>query len=164
MQRIGSGFDVHVFEEGRDLILGGVKIPYEKGLKGHSDADVVLHAVMDSILGAAGMGDIGEHFPDTDERYRGISSLELLSTVTEMIDEKGLRIENIDVTVICEEPKIGPVKEEMKKKILAVTGDTCLNIKATTTEGLGFTGRKEGIAAHSVCLLAEQECRRLPNY
>ena len=164
MQRIGSGLDVHVFEEGRDLILGGVKIPYEKGLKGHSDADVVLHAVMDSILGAAGMGDIGEHFPDTDERYRGISSLELLRTVTEMIDEKGLRIENIDVTVICEEPKIGPVKEEMKKKILAVTGDTCLNIKATTTEGLGFTGRKEGIAAHSVCLLTEQECRRLPNY
>ena len=164
MQRIGSGFDVHVFEEGRDLILGGVKIPYEKGLKGHSDADVVLHAVMDSILGAAGMGDIGEHFPDTDERYRGISSLELLRIVTEMIDEKGLKIENIDVTVICEEPKIGPVKEEMKKKILAVTGDTCLNIKATTTEGLGFTGRKEGIAAHSVCLLTEQECRRLPNY
>ena len=155
MQRIGSGFDVHRFEEGRPLVLGGVRFSHDRGLKGHSDADVVLHAVMDSILGAAGMGDIGEHFPDTDEAYRGISSLELLGRVMEMIGAEGYMIENIDVTVICEEPKIGPRKEEMKEKIRGVCGDIDINIKGTTTEGLGYTGRKEGIAAHSVCLLSK---------
>ena len=137
LQRIGSGFDVHRYEEGRPMVLGGVTIPYEKGLKGHSDADVVLHAVMDSMLGAAGMGDIGEHFPDSDDRYKGISSMELLKIVAEMIAGAGYTVGNIDVTVICEEPKIGPHKQAMKDAVRSVLGDVDINIKGTTTEGLG---------------------------
>ncbi|MBQ3924539.1 MAG: 2-C-methyl-D-erythritol 2,4-cyclodiphosphate synthase [Firmicutes bacterium] len=156
MQRIGSGFDVHRYEEGRPMVLGGVTIPYEKGLKGHSDADVVLHAVMDSMLGAAGMGDIGEHFPDSDDRYKGISSMELLRRVAEMIAGAGYTVGNIDVTVICEEPKIGPHKQAMKDAVRSVLGDVDINIKGTTTEGLGYTGRKEGIACHSICLLTRE--------
>ncbi len=157
LQRIGSGFDVHRFEAGRKMILGGVEIPFEKGLKGHSDADVVLHAVMDSLLGAAGLGDIGEHFPDTDEKYRGISSMKLLEEVVRMISAEGFTIENIDVTVICEAPKIRPHAGAMKEKIRSACGDIAVNIKGTTTEGLGFTGRKEGIACHSVCLLSKAD-------
>lgn len=156
LQRIGSGFDVHRYEEGRPMVLGGVTIPYEKGLKGHSDADVVLHAVMDSMLGAAGMGDIGEHFPDSDDRYKGISSMELLKIVAEMIAGAGYTVGNIDVTVICEEPKIGPHKQAMKDAVRSVLGDVDINIKGTTTEGLGYTGRKEGIACHSICLLTHE--------
>lgn len=156
LQRIGSGFDVHRYEEGRPMVLGGVTIPYEKGLKGHSDADVVLHAVMDSMLGAAGMGDIGEHFPDSDDRYKGISSMELLRRVAEMIAGAGYTVGNIDVTVICEEPKIGPHKQAMKDAVRSVLGDVDINIKGTTTEGLGYTGRKEGIACHSICLLTHE--------
>ncbi len=156
LQRIGSGFDVHRYEEGRPMVLGGVTIPYEKGLKGHSDADVVRHAVMDSMLGAAGMGDIGEHFPDSDDRYKGISSMELLRRVAEMIAGAGYTVGNIDVTVICEEPKIGPHKQAMKDAVRSVLGDVDINIKGTTTEGLGYTGRKEGIACHSICLLTRE--------
>lgn len=156
LQRIGSGFDVHRYEEGRPMVLGGVTIPYEKGLKGHSDADVVLHAVMDSMLGAAGMGDIGEHFPDSDDRFKGISSMELLRRVAEMIAGAGYTVGNIDVTVICEEPKIGPHKQAMKDAVRSVLGDVDINIKGTTTEGLGYTGRKEGIACHSICLLTRE--------
>ena len=156
LQRIGSGFDVHRYEEGRPMVLGGVTIPYEKGLKGHSDADVVLHAVMDSMLGAAGMGDIGEHFPDSDDRYKGISSMELLRRVAEMIAGAGYTVGNIDVTVICEEPKIGPHKQAMKDAVRSVLGDVDINIKGNTTEGLGYTGRKEGIACHSICLLTRE--------
>ena len=156
LQRIGSGFDVHRYEEGRPMVLGGVTIPYGKGLKGHSDADVVLHAVMDSMLGAAGMGDIGEHFPDSDDRYKGISSMELLRRVAEMIAGAGYTVGNIDVTVICEEPKIGPHKQAMKDAVRSVLGDVDINIKGTTTEGLGYTGRKEGIACHSICLLTHE--------
>ena len=156
LQRIGSGFDVHRYEEGRPMVLGGVTIPYEEGLKGHSDADVVLHAVMDSMLGAAGMGDIGEHFPDSDDRYKGISSMELLRRVAEMIAGAGYTVGNIDVTVICEEPKIGPHKQAMKDAVRSVLGDVDINIKGTTTEGLGYTGRKEGIACHSICLLTRE--------
>ena len=156
LQRIGSGFDVHRYEEGRPMVLGGVTIPYGKGLKGHSDADVVLHAVMDSMLGAAGMGDIGEHFPDADDRYKGISSMELLRRVAEMIAGAGYTVGNIDVTVICEEPKIGPHKQAMKDAVRSVLGDVDINIKGTTTEGLGYTGRKEGIACHSICLLTRE--------
>ena len=156
LQRIGSGFDVHRYEEGRPMVLGGVTIPYGKGLKGHSDADVVLHAVMDSMLGAAGMGDIGEHFPDSDDRYKGISSMELLRRVAEMIAGAGYTVGNIDVTVICEEPKIGPHKQAMKDAVRSVLGDVDINIKGTTTEGLGYTGRKEGIACHSICLLTRE--------
>ena len=156
LQRIGSGFDVHRYEEGRPMVLGGVTIPYEKGLKGQSDADVVLHAVMDSMLGAAGMGDIGEHFPDSDDRYKGISSMELLKIVAEMIAGAGYTVGNIDVTVICEEPKIGPHKQAMKDAVRSVLGDVDINIKGTTTEGLGYTGRKEGIACHSICLLTRE--------
>lgn len=156
LQRIGSGFDVHRYEEGRPMVLGGVTIPYEKGLKGHSDADVVLHAVMDSMLGAAGMGDIGEHFPDSDDRFKGISSMELLRRVAEMIAGAGYAVGNIDVTVICEEPKIGPHKQAMKDAVRSVLGDVDINIKGTTTEGLGYTGRKEGIACHSICLLTRE--------
>ncbi len=157
IQRVGSGFDVHRFETGRPMVLGGVTIPYDKGLKGHSDADVVLHAVMDSMLGAAGMGDIGEHFPDSDERYKGISSMKLLERVFQMISEEGFKIANIDVTVICEEPKIGPHRQAMKDAVRSVCGDIAVNIKGTTTEGLGYTGRKEGIACHSICLLSKNE-------
>ncbi len=159
MLRIGSGFDAHRFIEGRPLVLGGTEIPYEKGLEGHSDADVLLHAVMDAVLGAAGLGDIGMHFPDSDDRYEGISSLKLLGQVAGMIRAEGFASADIDVTLICEEPKIGPYKEAVRKKIADAFGDieTRVNIKGTTTEGMGFTGRKEGIACQAVCLLMKPE-------
>lgn len=151
--RVGTGFDVHRFEAGRDLILGGVKIPYEKGLAGHSDADVLVHALMDALLGAAALGDIGRHFPDTDQQYKGISSLLLLEKVSELLAENFYNIGNVDVTVIAQAPKIAPYIEEMRDNIAEVLKleKSRINIKGTTTEKLGFTGRKEGIAAEAVC-------------
>lgn len=151
--RVGTGFDVHRFETGRNLILGGVKIPYENGLAGHSDADVLLHALMDALLGAAALGDIGVHFPDTDDRYKGISSLILLSKVRELLNENFYSIGNVDITVIAQKPKISPYTEEMKSNISSVLKieKNRINIKGTTTEKLGFTGRGEGIAAEAVC-------------
>lgn len=153
--RIGMGYDVHRLTEGRKLILGGVEIPYEKGLLGHSDADVLLHAIMDALLGAASLGDIGKHFPDTDERYRGISSILLLEHVGALLDEHGFVIENIDATVIAQRPKLRPYMEEMEQNIakaLHMTQDR-INLKATTEEGLGFTGAGEGISSQAICLL-----------
>ena len=149
------GYDVHRLTEGRDLIVGGVTIPYEKGLLGHSDADVLLHAVMDALLGAAALGDIGHHFPDTDEAYQGASSLKLLERVGELLDEHLYVIENIDATIIAQKPKMRPYIDEMRKnvaKTLAIDVDQ-VNIKATTEEGLGFTGSGEGISAQAVCCL-----------
>ncbi|MDY3251133.1 MAG: 2-C-methyl-D-erythritol 2,4-cyclodiphosphate synthase [Candidatus Choladocola sp.] len=153
--RIGMGYDVHRLVEGRKLILGGVEIPWEKGLLGHSDADVLLHAIMDALLGAAALGDIGKHFPDTDERYRGISSIVLLKHVADLLDEHCFVIENIDATVIAQRPKLLPYMEQMKKNIGNALGlsEDRVNIKATTEEGLGFTGAGEGISAQAVCLL-----------
>ena len=151
--RVGTGFDVHKFEEGRKLILGGVDIPYEKGLAGHSDADVLVHALMDALLGAAALGDIGRHFPDTDQRYKGISSLKLLEHVGILLADEGYSIGNVDVTVIAQAPKIAPHIEEMRDNIAEILKleKSRINIKGTTTERLGFTGRKEGIAAEAVC-------------
>ena len=153
--RAGNGFDVHLFAKDRELFLGGVKIPYEKGLLGHSDADVLLHAVMDALLGAAGMGDIGKHFPDTDDAYKGVSSVSLLHAVGELLKREGFNIGNIDVTLIAEEPKIGKYTNEMRSIMAGALqcSSSCINIKGTTTEGLGFTGRKEGIAAMSTCII-----------
>lgn len=156
--RVGHGYDVHRLVENRALILGGVKIPYERGLLGHSDADVLLHAVMDAVLGALALGDIGKHFPDTDERYRGIDSLRLCEAVASLMKETGYKIGNIDATVIAQRPKLAPYISEMKKKIAAAFScdESQVNVKATTEEGLGFTGRGEGISAHAVCLLLGQ--------
>lgn len=153
--RIGHGYDVHKLVTGRRLIMGGVDIPYEKGLLGHSDADVLLHAVMDALLGAAALGDIGLHFPDTDEKYKGASSIALLSEVKDKIKAAGYEVENIDATIIAQAPKLRPYIEEMTKNI-AKTLDipvSAVNVKATTEEHLGFTGRSEGISAHAVCIL-----------
>ena len=153
--RIGSGYDVHKLVEGRKLILGGVEIEHTMGLLGHSDADVLLHAIMDAILGAAGKGDIGKHFPDTDEQYRGISSMKLLEHVSSLITEAGYVIGNIDATVIAQKPKLRPYIEQMENHIAKTLGvlPSQINIKATTEEHLGFTGREEGISAQAVCLL-----------
>ena len=153
--RIGTGYDVHRLVPERNLIVGGVKIPYEKGLLGHSDADVLLHAIMDALLGAAALGDIGLHFPDNDPTYKGISSLLLLKKTGELLLEKGYLIENIDSVIIAQEPKMRPYIEEMRKNIADVLEIEVeqVNVKATTEEGLGFTGAKEGIAASAVCLL-----------
>ena len=153
--RVGTGFDVHRLCEGRPLILGGVNIPFEKGLLGHSDADVLIHALMDSLLGAAALGDIGKHFPDTDERYKGISSIKLLEQVTQMLANEGYTFVNSDITVICQKPKILPYIPEMKENIAKAMGveESQLNIKGTTTEKLGFTGRGEGIAAQAISML-----------
>ena len=153
--RIGHGYDVHRLTEGRALILGGVQVPYALGLLGHSDADVLTHAVMDALLGAAGLGDIGRHFPDTDERYRGISSLLLLEHVRRLLADAGWRAGNIDATVIAQRPKLAPFLDEMRQKLAATLGISpdCVNVKATTEEDLGFSGRGEGIAAHAVALL-----------
>lgn len=153
--RIGSGYDVHRLAEGRKLILGGVEIPYEKGLLGHSDADVLVHAVMDALLGAAAMGDIGRHFPDNDEQYKNISSLLLLEKVSLLLKERGYNTINIDATVIAQRPKLAPYIEQMVKNMADVLGVPCgsINVKATTEEGLGFTGNGEGIAAQAVCLI-----------
>ncbi len=153
--RIGHGYDVHRLAEGRDLILGGVKIPYEKGLTGHSDADVLIHAICDSLLGAASLGDIGKLFPDTDEKYKGADSRLLLKEVCRVVSEKGYRIENIDSTILCQKPKLRPYIDKMRENIAfdcSINIDS-VSVKATTEEGLGFTGKGEGIAAHSVCLL-----------
>ena len=154
--RVGIGFDVHRLVSNRDLILGGVKIEHSKGLLGHSDADVLTHAVMDSLLGAAGLPDIGVYFPDSDERWKGKSSLEMLFVVSETIRDNGFSVCNVDATVICETPKLRPFIEEMKSNIAACLGvdSFCINVKATTTEKLGFTGKEEGIAAQAVCMLS----------
>ena len=153
--RIGYGFDVHRLVMNLPLYIGGEKIPYDKGLLGHSDADVLIHAIMDALLGAAGLGDIGQHFPDTDDKYKGIQSIELLKEVKTLLRENGYRAVNIDATVMCENPKLAPFKEKMRLNIADALGiEGCrVNIKATTTEGLGYTGSGEGIAASSVCLL-----------
>ncbi len=153
--RVGMGYDVHRLTEGRNLVMGGVKIPYEKGLLGHSDADVLLHAVMDALLGAAALGDIGKHFPDSDPAYKGISSIVLLEKVGGLIAEKGFLIENIDATIIAQAPKMRPFIDRMRENIAEALGlDTdYVNVKATTEEGLGFTGKGEGIAAQAICML-----------
>ena len=153
--RIGTGFDVHKLVEGRKLVLGGVEIPWEKGLLGHSDADVLLHAIMDALLGAAGLGDIGRHFPDTDEQYLGISSMKLLERVKELLDENYYKVMNVDATVIAQRPKIAPYIDEMRHNIAGVldVDESRINVKGTTTEQLGFTGKGEGIAAQAVASL-----------
>ena len=154
--RIGHGYDVHKLVPDRRLVLGGVEIPHTLGLLGHSDADVLIHAVMDAILGALGEGDIGRHFPDTDESYRGISSLKLLERVGELLSEGGYKVDNIDATLIIQRPKIMPYVEEMVKNIANILkiDPGRINIKATTEEHLGFTGREEGAASHAVALIS----------
>lgn len=153
--RIGNGYDVHRFAENRDLILGGVKIPYEYGLLGHSDADVLLHAIMDALLGAAALGDIGKLFPDTDERFKGADSLMLLKEVCVVLKANNYKIENIDSIVIAQKPKLAPHIEQMRKNIADACGIDLsqVSVKATTEENLGFTGRLEGISSHAVCLI-----------
>ncbi len=155
--RIGHGYDVHRLVSGRDLILGGVKIPYDQGLDGHSDADVLLHAVMDALLGAAGLGDIGRHFPDTDPGYKDISSMLLLRQVGEKIRAAGFAVGNIDVTMIAQKPKLKGFIPQMQENIASALGMEAgrVNVKATTEERLGFTGTGEGMACHAVCLLEE---------
>ena len=153
--RVGMGYDVHKLVEGRDLILGGIKIPHTLGLLGHSDADVLLHAIMDALLGAAALGDIGKHFPDTDPAYKGISSIKLLEHVGKLLEENGYVISNIDATVIAQKPKLRPYIEEMEQNIadtLKIAKDQ-VNVKATTEEGLGFTGTQEGISSQAICML-----------
>jgi 2-C-methyl-D-erythritol 2,4-cyclodiphosphate synthase len=153
--RVGMGYDVHKLVENRKLILGGVTIPYERGLLGHSDADVLLHAIMDALLGAAALGDIGKHFPDTDDKYKGISSLKLLEHVGKLLNENNYIIENIDATIIAQRPKMRPYIDEMRKNIADTLklDITQVNVKATTEEGLGFTGSGEGISSQAVCSL-----------
>ena len=155
--RIGHGYDVHKLVEGRDLILGGVKIEYEKGLLGHSDADVLLHAVSDALLGAAGLGDIGKHFPDTDPQYKGADSLVLLQVVAQRVKEAGYRVSNIDVTMIAQRPKLAPHIPQMVRNIATAVGidPSRVSVKATTEEKLGFTGEGLGMSCHAVCLLEE---------
>ena len=155
--RIGHGYDVHRLVPGRDLILGGVKLDHPLGLDGHSDADVLTHAVMDALLGAAGLGDIGRHFPDTDPAYKGADSLKLLTHVRELLAERGFRVGNIDVTVIAQAPKLAPHIARMEQNLAETLGVEVarVNVKATTEERLGFTGRGEGISCHAVCLLEE---------
>ena len=153
--RIGMGYDVHKLVDNRKLILGGVEIEYEKGLLGHSDADVLVHAIMDALLGAAALGDIGKHFPDTDPKYKGISSIELLKHVGKLLKENGYVIGNIDATIICQRPKLAPYREEMVQNVAKAleieTNQVC--IKATTEEGLGFTGEEKGISSQAIALL-----------
>ena len=155
--RIGHGYDVHKLVEGRDLILGGVKIDHSLGLLGHSDADVMLHAVSDALLGAAGLGDIGKHFPDTDPQYKGADSLKLLEIVAQRVKEAGYWVSNIDVTMIAQRPKLRPHIEKMEANIAAAVGIDVsrINVKATTEERLGFTGTEQGMSCHAVCLLEE---------
>lgn len=157
--RMGLGYDVHCLVPGRPLILGGVKIAYHQGLAGHSDADVLCHALGDALLGAAGLGDLGRHFPDTDPRYKGISSLRLLETIISLLHQQGYGIENVDATVVAQAPKIAPYIQEMQtvlSKVLNLSAER-INVKATTTEGLGFAGRQEGIAAYAVALLVKTD-------
>lgn len=153
--RIGMGYDVHKLVEGRDLIMGGVKIPHTLGLLGHSDADVLLHAIMDAVLGAAGLGDIGKHFPDTDPAYKGISSIKLMEHVAALIAEKGYVVENIDATIIAQKPKMRPHISQMEENIAKAMNISVdqINVKATTEEGLGFTGTEQGISSQAICLL-----------
>jgi 2-C-methyl-D-erythritol 2,4-cyclodiphosphate synthase len=153
--RVGMGYDVHPFVKDRPLMLGGIKIPSQFGLAGHSDADVLLHAMCDALLGAAGLGDIGRHFPDSDPKYKGISSMVLLQKVLEMVDHAGYTVGNIDVTVVAQKPRIAPYRDQMIRTISQSTGlkPNQISIKATTTEGLGFTGREEGIAVYAVALI-----------
>lgn len=154
--RVGLGYDVHKLVEDRDLILGGVKVPHTLGLLGHSDADVLVHAIMDALLGAAALGDIGKHFPDTDMEYKGADSMKLMARVRELIEEKGYVIENIDATIIAQKPKLRPYIDQMEEniaKVLRIERDQ-INVKATTEERLGFTGREEGMAAQAICSLA----------
>lgn len=156
MHRVGIGYDIHAFEDGAPLILGGVSIPHPLGLKGHSDADVVSHAIADALLGAANLGDIGEHFPDTDDKNKNISSLKILKDISSLISDKGWQLENIDVSIMTEEPKISPYKKQMAENICEVLScnASVISIKATTNEGLGALGRGEGIAAMAVALLS----------
>lgn len=153
--RIGMGYDVHRLTDNRDLIIGGVKIPYEKGLLGHSDADVLVHAVMDALLGAAALGDIGKHFPDTDMKYKGISSIKLLEHISSLLGENLFLIENIDATIIAQAPKMRPYIDQMRQNMADALGIEIsrVNVKATTEEGLGFTGNGEGISSQAICLL-----------
>jgi 2-C-methyl-D-erythritol 4-phosphate cytidylyltransferase/2-C-methyl-D-erythritol 2,4-cyclodiphosphate synthase len=155
--RVGSGFDVHRLTHDRELILCGVKIPFEKGLLGHSDADVALHALMDAMLGAAAMGDIGRHFPDSEERYKGISSMKLLNETYRLITDAGYKVGNIDITIMAQRPKMLPYISQMRENIASALGmrQDNVNVKATTTERLGFVGREEGIAAEAVCILTK---------
>ena len=155
MMRVGHGYDVHRLVEGRKLILGGVEIPWEKGLLGHSDADVLVHAVMDALLGAAGLWDIGHAFPDNDPAYAGIDSMLLLARVRDMLTEKGYTVGNVDATILAQRPKLAGYIPQMRRNIAQVLGveEHCVNVKATTEEGLGFTGSGEGMAAHAVALL-----------
>jgi 2-C-methyl-D-erythritol 2,4-cyclodiphosphate synthase len=155
LYRVGIGFDAHSFSRGRKLILGGVEIPFEFGLAGHSDADVLTHAICDAVLGAIGERDIGSHFPDSDGKYKGVSSLVLLEEVMALSNSRGFRIENIDSVVVCEKPRLGEYVSQIKKNIAAVTEipEESLGVKATTTDGMGFTGRGEGIAAYAVVLM-----------
>ena len=153
--RVGMGYDVHKLVPDRDMVIGGVNIPYDKGLKGHSDADVLLHAIMDALLGAAGLGDIGLHFPDTDETYRDASSMKLLARVGELLADRHYMIENIDCTIVAQEPKLRPYIATMEANIADVLAleDEQINVKATTEEGLGFTGALAGISAHAICAI-----------
>ena len=155
--RVGMGYDVHKLTEGRKLILGGVDIPWEKGLLGHSDAEVLIHAVMDALLGAAALGDIGKHFPDTDPAYKGISSVKLLVHVAGLLHEHGYEVGNIDATIIAQKPKMAPHIPQMRKNMAEALGipESKINVKATTEEGLGFTGSGEGISSQAICLLTE---------
>jgi len=156
--RIGQGFDTHALVEGRELVIGGVRIPYEKGLAGHSDADVLIHAVCDALLGAAGLGDIGAHFPDTDARYKGIDSRKLLREVAQLLRQRKLRVANVDATIIAQAPKMAPHIAAMRANLASDLGlaPDAVNVKAKTTEKLGFVGRGEGIAAEAVALLGDQ--------
>lgn len=163
MFRIGNGYDVHRLVEGRKLILGGVDIPYSKGLEGHSDADALLHALCDALLGACGLGDLGHHFPDTDDQWKDISSLVLLGKVKEAITEKGFKVMNADATIVAQKPKLAPYIPGMRKNIAETLGCDVeqINVKATTTEKLGFAGRGEGVAAYAV-VLVQDVCASLP--
>lgn len=156
--RVGMGYDVHKLAEERKLIIGGVEIPHEKGLLGHSDADVLLHAIMDALLGAAALGDIGKHFPDTDERYRGADSRMLLREVKRLIEAEGYQVGNIDATIVAQAPKMRPYIAQMEENIAAdlEVDRKAVNVKATTEEGLGFTGKKEGISSFAVCMLVDK--------
>lgn len=165
MIRIGHGYDVHALAENRRLVLGGVEIEHEKGLLGHSDADVMVHALMDAMLGAAALGDIGQHFPDSDDEYKGASSMELLARVIELVDEVGYTFGNADITIIAQQPKLAPYIEQMRENIALVCGTDIhdVSVKATTTEGLGFEGEKKGISAHAVVLLYKRDAYPIDN-
>jgi 2-C-methyl-D-erythritol 2,4-cyclodiphosphate synthase len=157
MTKIGFGYDAHKLVKGRDLILGGTKIPHEKGLLGHSDADVLSHAIGQAILGALSLGDLGKHFPDTDEKYKGISSLKILSMINDMAKKEDAKIVHIDSTIVAQEPKLSPYIEKMRENIAGIlkVNINQVSVKATTTEGMGFTGRKEGISAYAIVLMAK---------